>query len=107
MAGAKGFRRWQNRTGAPRSLQRTWDDNVFFRLLSLEAAKAVVGLPPDFLRGAVESRNFMRLSLEKAAHANMDGAAYRKSGSPVFFVPRTPDFLSRLVALSSRTRGPV
>ena len=31
----------------------------------------------------------MRLSLQKAAHANMGGAAYRKSGSPVFFVPRT------------------
>jgi hypothetical protein len=70
----------------------------------VDIAKAVVGLPPDFLWGAVESRNFMRLSLEKAAHANMDGAAYRKSGSPIFFVPRTPDFLSRLVALSNSMR---
>jgi hypothetical protein len=31
----------------------------------------------------------MRLSLQQAAHANMGGAAYRKSGSPVLFVPRT------------------
>jgi hypothetical protein len=29
--------------------------------------------------------NFMRLSLEKAAHVNMSGAAYRKSGSPNVF----------------------
>jgi hypothetical protein len=50
----------------------------------------MVGLRPDFLWGSVESPNFMRLSLQKAAHANMVGAAYRKSGSPVFFVPRTP-----------------
>ncbi len=50
----------------------------------------MVGLaPPDFLWGSVESPNFMRLSLQEAAHANLVGAAYRKSGSPVFFVPRT------------------
>ena len=75
-----------------------------------------MGLPPDFLWGLVRSRNLMRLSLQKAAHAKMGGAVYRKSRSPVFFIPRTPDFLSRLVALSnsmrlslkeSRTRGPV
>jgi hypothetical protein len=36
--------------------------------------------------------DFMRLSLQKAAHANMGGAAYRKFESPVFFVPRTPGF---------------
>jgi hypothetical protein len=47
------------------------------------------GLPPDFLWGLVESRYFMRLSLMKAAHANMGGAACRKSGSPFFSVPRT------------------
>jgi hypothetical protein len=31
----------------------------------------------------------MRLSSEKAANANMDGDACRKSGSPIFSVPRT------------------
>src|ERR1700722_17786624 len=31
----------------------------------------------------------MRLSLLKAAHAVVSGGAYRKSGSPVFFGPRT------------------
>ena len=34
----------------------------------------------------------MRLSLLKAAHWNMGVAAYRKFGSPIFFVPRTPGF---------------
>jgi hypothetical protein len=29
----------------------------------------------------------MRLSLQKAAQADMGGAAYRKSGLPIFFVP--------------------
>ena len=33
--------------------------------------------------------NFMRLSLLKAAHAVMSGAAYRKSGSPILFNPCT------------------
>jgi hypothetical protein len=47
------------------------------------------GLPPDFLSNFLALANFMRLSLMKAAHANMVGAAYRKSGSPVFFGPRT------------------
>ena len=42
----------------------------------------MVGLPPDFLWDWVGSRDFMRLSLQKAAHANMGGAAYRKSGYP-------------------------
>jgi len=39
-------------------------------------------------------------SLLKAAHWNMGVAAYRKFGSPIFFVPTYfPDFLSRLVNL--------
>jgi len=42
------------------------------------------GFPRIFLCRSVESRNFMRLSLQKAAHANLGEAAYRKSGSPVF-----------------------
>jgi hypothetical protein len=48
------------------------------------------GAFPDFLWGVVESRSFMRLSLQKAAHANLGGAAFRESGSPVFFGPRAP-----------------
>jgi hypothetical protein len=53
--------------------------------------KAVVcgGLPPDFLWSLVALAHLMRLSLLKAAHAVMSGAAYRKSGSPVLFGPRT------------------
>jgi putative addiction module killer protein len=35
---------------------------------------------PDFLWGLAKSLNFMRLSLEKAAHAAIFGATYRKSG---------------------------
>jgi hypothetical protein len=40
---------------------------------------------PDFLLGSVEPTNFMRLSLKKAAHANIGGAAYRKSGISLVF----------------------
>jgi hypothetical protein len=47
------------------------------------------GLPPDFLWSLVALANFMRLSLLKAAHAVMSGAAYRKSGSPILFNPCT------------------
>jgi hypothetical protein len=76
----------------------------------------MVGLPPDFLWGLVESRNFMRLSLQKAAQASMGGAAYRKSGSPRLFRPRYPGFpvevggvaeLHAAFLNESRTRGPV
>ncbi len=42
---------------------------------------------PGFPVELVESGKSMRLSLQKAAHANMGGAAYRKSGLPIFFVP--------------------
>ena len=46
------------------------------------------GLPTDFLWSLLALVNFMRLSLLKAAHAVMSGAAYRKSkvrehGAPV------------------------
>ncbi len=41
------------------------------------------GLPPDFLWSLVALANLMRLSLLKAAHAVLSGAAYRKSGSPI------------------------
>jgi hypothetical protein len=47
------------------------------------------GLPPDFLWSLVALANFVRLSLLKAAHAVMSGAAYRKSGSPILFNPCT------------------
>ena len=40
---------------------------------------------PDFLLSVVGLTNFMRLSLKKAAHANMGGAAYRKSGISLVF----------------------
>jgi hypothetical protein len=46
-------------------------------------------LPPDFLWSLVALANLMRLSLLKAAHAVMSGAAYRKSGSPIVFNPCT------------------
>jgi hypothetical protein len=42
------------------------------------------GLPPNFLWSLVALANLMRLSLLKAAHAVMSGAAYRKFGSPGF-----------------------
>jgi len=45
-----------------------------FRLLE-GIAKAIDGLRPDFLWGLVELRNFMRLSLMKAAHAVLSDAA--------------------------------
>jgi hypothetical protein len=41
-----------------------------------------VGLPLDFLSSLLALANFMRLSLLKAAHSDLSGVAYRKSGSP-------------------------
>ena len=38
-------------------------------------------VPPDFLSSLVALANFMRLSLQKAAHANLANATCRKSGS--------------------------
>jgi hypothetical protein len=52
-------------------------------------AKLLWGFP-DFLWSLVALANLMRLSLLKAAHAKLFGAACRKSGSPVFFGPGTP-----------------
>jgi len=61
------------------------------RLSSKEAAdvvvceSSVVGnpefAPPDFLWSLLALANLMLLSLLKAAHAVVDGATYRKSGS--------------------------
>jgi hypothetical protein len=39
-------------------------------------------VPPDFLSSFVALANLMRLSVQKAAHANLANAACRKSGSP-------------------------
>jgi hypothetical protein len=48
---------------------------------------------PDLLWGVVRPRDFMRLSLQKAAHVALDGVAYRKSGYlPTFFVGRCGKF---------------
>ena len=63
----------QHCTGAPCSHQRTWAENDFLRLLSA-GSTAMVGLPPDFLSTFLASRNFMRLSLMKAAHLALVGA---------------------------------
>jgi hypothetical protein len=54
-----------------------------------DSVKAAEGLPPDFLSTFLASANSMRLSLMKAAHADVGGARGRKSGSPVVFVLRT------------------
>jgi hypothetical protein len=51
--------------------------------------KTKEGLCPDFLWSLVALANLMQLSLLKAAHAVMSGAAYRKSGSPILFNPCT------------------
>jgi hypothetical protein len=48
------------------------------------------GLRPDFLWGLLALMNFMRLSLMKAAHADLIGTACRKSGRPIVFGPGTP-----------------
>jgi hypothetical protein len=52
-----------------------------FAVAFRKGALQVPRLPPDFLSGLVASVNLMRLSLLKAAHAVVDGATYRKSGS--------------------------
>jgi penicillin V acylase-like amidase (Ntn superfamily) len=46
-----------------------------------EPKSRTYGAPPDFLWTLAALANFMRLSLQKAAHAVLDGATYRKSGS--------------------------
>ena len=101
----------RNWTGAPGSptcpglpWERTWAENDMFRLLFLadRLRKSYGGLPPDFLWSLVALANFMRLSLLKAAHANLFGATCRKSGSPVFFGPGT---LPRQAGAGWRTWG--
>jgi hypothetical protein len=48
------------------------------------------GAPQDFLRTLATLANFMRLSLLKAAHADLGGATYRKSGSESHPTPPQP-----------------
>ena len=54
---------------------------VEFETFSVPLECRTYGASPDFLWTLVALANFMRLSLLKAAHAVLDGATYRKSGS--------------------------
>ena len=45
---------------------------------SLDTAKAIVGLPPDSLQTFMALANSMRLSLMKAAHADVGGAPWQE-----------------------------
>jgi hypothetical protein len=62
---------------------------------------------PDFLWSFVGSRNFMRLSLKRAAHAVLSRAAYRKFGASRSFFARCgipqvfPSSLSRAITTLS------
>jgi hypothetical protein len=44
----------------------------------IDSAKAFVGLPPDFLYTLLALANSMRLSLMKAAHADVGGAPWQE-----------------------------
>ena len=73
---------------------RTWVEHDLFPMLSPPVytylqEKKKEGLPPDFLWSLVALASLMRLSLLKAAHAVVSGAAYRKSGLPILFNPCT------------------
>src|SRR5277367_3420670 len=72
-----------------RGLNTTFFQCFHFRSTPICRKKTKEGLPPDFLWSLVALAKLMRLSLLKAAHAVVSGAAYRKSGSPVLFGPRT------------------
>jgi hypothetical protein len=51
--------------------------------------RRVPHVPPDFLSNLVALPNFMRLSLQKAAHVNLADATCRKSGSRQRTWPKT------------------
>src|SRR5271168_3396724 len=77
-----------------RGVSRTWVEHDLFPMLSPPVhtylqEKKKDGLPPDFLWSLLALANLMRLSLLKAAHAVLSGAAYRKSGSPILLNPCT------------------
>jgi hypothetical protein len=76
------------------AFSRTWVEYDLFPRLLLPVytylqKKKKDGLRPDFLWSSMALAHLMRLSLLKAAHAVMSDAAYRKSGSPIFFNPCT------------------
>jgi hypothetical protein len=78
------------KSGVPVRLRGTCGTMMIgFRCFPNLMAKAMVGAPPGFPVWLGGIKELLRLSLQKAAHANMGGAAYRKSGSPHLFVPRT------------------
>jgi hypothetical protein len=78
------------RMGAPRSHQRTWEDNDFFPLLFLgQVAKALEGLPPDFLWSSVESRTSCGFPYRKPHTRTWVVPRTGNPGRPIFFVPRT------------------
>jgi hypothetical protein len=56
-----------------------------FSLGYLRAEQPQVPQNPNFLWGFGDPTNFMRLSLMRAAHGVLGGAAYRKFGSFAFF----------------------
>jgi hypothetical protein len=77
-----------------RGLSRTWVEHDLFPMLSLPVytysqEKKKEGFATDFLWSLVALANLMRLSLQKAAHGVLSGAAYSKSGSPILFNPCT------------------
>ena len=51
---------------------------IYPRNLMANSAKAIVGLPPDFLYTLLASANPMRLSLMKAAHADVGSAPWQE-----------------------------
>ena len=88
-------------------------------VLSAVGSAASLRVPqnPNFLWGFGDPTNFMRLSLMKAAHGVLGGAAYRKFGSFAFFAKGgirdirgslpspNVDFLSR--SLTAKTQSEI
>jgi hypothetical protein len=73
----------QVRTSVPGT--KTMCFECFYLIVKRTLWWGFLGFPVEL----VASMHFMRLSLLKAAHVVVSSAAYRKSGSPVFFVPGT------------------
>ena len=66
---------------------------IYPRNLMANSAKAIVGLPPDFLYTLLALANPMRLSLMKAAHADVGGAPWQEIRVAHRFRPTYPNFL--------------